>query len=127
MIESDEMGEHEPRSVTSANGKEDHVFQETYRETIGSKSTKSRGHGYLSNPNRNQHLLQERLFQERLERLEERECEFQQKVKEQLEKQEAEKEAEKEQLKASIRQELLQELQTMIAQPNHHTVFEYMR
>nr|TKW38724.1 hypothetical protein SEVIR_1G134600v2 [Setaria viridis] len=117
------MGEEEPRSITSASAKEDLVFQEMYKERTGAKSTKPRGQGYMSDPNRNQ-LLQERLFQERLEKFKEQEREFQQKVKEQLAKQEAKNEAEKEQLKASIRQKLMQEFQIMLAQ-NHRKPIVY--
>ena len=121
MTESDEVGDDEPRSYTSEAAKEDHIFQETYKETTGSKSNKTRGLGYLSRSNRSQ-MHQERLLQERLDRLEERERELQDRVTAQLVKQEAEKKAEMEQIKASIRQELMKEFQSMMAQNQPRTL-----
>lgn len=106
MRDSENLGDGEPRSITSTTAKEDHVFQAMYKETTGAKSSKVRGHGYLSNPNKNQ-LLQER-FEEQ-----EREV---QRLKEQLAKEAADKQAEMEEFKATIRQELMQEFQTLIAQ-----------
>ena len=60
LAESDELGEEESRSATIASAKEALLFQEAYKETTGTKSTKVHGHGYLSNPSKNQ-LLQERI------------------------------------------------------------------
>ncbi|KAL6890181.1 hypothetical protein ACP4OV_008944 [Aristida adscensionis] len=95
MTQTNELGEVEPTNVTSVAAEEDHAFQETYRETIGAKSTKSRVHGYLSDQTTSKQL-QERLLRERLERLEQREREFEQRQKEELAKKEAEKEVDRE-------------------------------
>uniref|UniRef100_A0A0D9XZ19 Uncharacterized protein n=1 Tax=Leersia perrieri TaxID=77586 RepID=A0A0D9XZ19_9ORYZ len=121
LTKSDEVGYDEPRSYTSEAAKEDHLFHKTYKETTGCKSNNNHGHGYLSKSNRSQ-LHQERILQERLEKLKQRERELQKRVEEELAKKEAEKEAEMEQIKASIRQELMQEFQAMMAQNQQHTI-----
>lgn len=109
--DEDEGDQCSPTSRASRVAKEDQVFQEVYRQTTGVKYSRSRGHGYMSNPKRKQKLLEERMFQERLERLEQQERQMQ----EMMRKNEAEKEAEREQLKAAIREELMGEVQTMMA------------
>ena len=103
--------EEEPTSHTSHALKEDQVFQQTYKDTTGAKYTRPRGHGYMSNPKGKQKLLEDRMFQERLNRLEEQERQMQEK----MQKHEAEKAAEREQLKAALRQELMGEFQSMLA------------
>ncbi|TVU10813.1 hypothetical protein EJB05_44365 [Eragrostis curvula] len=105
MTESNELGEEESRSTIFTTVKEDLVFQEAYKETTGTKSTKLHGHGYSSNPSKNQ-LLQKKIEEQAREI---------QKLKEQLAKKAADKEAEKEQLKASIKAQLMEEFQTLIA------------
>lgn len=101
--ESNEEGTEESRHDTA---KEDQVLQETYKETTGAKSSKSRGHGYMNNPNKNQ-LLQQRFVEQEREIV---------RLKEHLAQQEAQKEAEKAQLAASIRASVMQEVQAMMAQ-----------
>ena len=103
MTESNELGQEESRHVTA---KENLVFQEAYMETTGAKSTKSRGHGYRSNPNKTQ-MLQRRVLEQERELL---------RLKEQLAKQAADKEAEKEQFISSIKESLMQEVKAMVAQ-----------
>lgn len=104
--ESNEEGTQESRHGIA---EEDLILQETYKETTGAKSTKSRGHGYMSNPNKNQ-LLEEKFLEQGRELV---------RLKEQLAQQAAQKEAEKEQLAASIRASVMQEVQAMMAQ-NHN-------
>ncbi|RLM75511.1 uncharacterized protein C2845_PM15G03540 [Panicum miliaceum] len=88
--------EEDPTSDTCGPAKDDQVFQQTYKETTGANYTRSRGHCYLSNPKGKQQILQERMIQERLERLKEQEPEL-------------------EQLKAALRQELMGEFETVMA------------
>ncbi|KAF8666437.1 hypothetical protein HU200_053547 [Digitaria exilis] len=103
MNETNEEGEQESRPDKA---KEDLVLQETYKETTGAKSNKSRGHGYMCNPTKNQLLHDRFLKQEReLERL-----------KEHIAEEAAKKEAEKEELAASIRASVMKEVQAMMAQ-----------
>lgn len=122
--ESDEVDQ-EGTSNTSSAAKEEQIFQETYKETTGAKGTKSRGVGYLANQKREK-VLQERMIQNRLQILEDRERE----LNEKLQRHEQDKEAEKEALKASIRQELMGEFQALMAQnqsavPNEVTFLTY--
>ena len=103
ITETNESGQEESTHDTS---KENLVFQEAYMETTGAKSTKSRGHGYMSNPNKTQ-MLQQRVLEQEHELL---------RLKEQLAKQLADKEAEKEQFISSIRESVMQEVKAMVAQ-----------
>ena len=113
-------------SDTSAAAKEEAIFQETYKETTGAKATKSRGVGYLANQKR-QKVLQEQMIQQRLQMLEQKERD----LNEKLARHDKEKEAEREALKASLRQELMGEFQLLIAQnrqalPNEVTLLKYI-
>jgi predicted house-cleaning noncanonical NTP pyrophosphatase (MazG superfamily) len=105
---SDGVGEEESGSNTAAPVKIDLVFQQTYKETTGSKSSKLCGHGYLSNPNKTK-LLQDKI--EEQGRVVDRLRAF-------IADDAANKEAEKEQLKAALRAELMEEFATMMAQNN---------
>ena len=81
LAQSDEEEQVFQSSHTSGPAKEDQVFQETYMETTGAKYSRSRGHGYLLNPKRKQAALEERIIQERKERLKEQERQLQEKMK----------------------------------------------
>ena len=48
MSESNEDAQEESTSITADPIAEDQALQETYLQTTGAKSTKSRGHGYMS-------------------------------------------------------------------------------
>ncbi|TVU02203.1 hypothetical protein EJB05_52299 [Eragrostis curvula] len=102
LEESDDSGEQESRCTSVPTAKEDLAFQEAYKETTGTKSTKSHGHGYLSNTTKNQ-LLKERIKEQ------EREVQI---LKEQLAKAAADKEADK----ASLKAEIMEEIKAMMAQ-----------
>lgn len=108
---SDGMGEEESESNTVAPAapvQADLVFQETYKETTGSKSSKLCGRGYLSNPNKRK-LLEDTI--EEQGRVVDR-------LRAHIAEAAANKEAEKEELKASLRAELRAEFATMMAQNN---------
>ncbi|TVU49668.1 hypothetical protein EJB05_00994, partial [Eragrostis curvula] len=102
LEESDDSGEQESRCTSVPTAKEDLVFQDAYKETTGTKSTKSHGKGYLSNPTKNQ-LLKERIKEQ------EREVQI---LKEQLAKAAADKEADK----ASLKAEIMEEMKAMMTQ-----------
>lgn len=53
MTDSGEAGDEGSRSVTFG-GQEDDVFQNTYKETTGTKSTQKRGHGYFEKQTKHQ-------------------------------------------------------------------------
>ncbi|TVU49818.1 hypothetical protein EJB05_01156, partial [Eragrostis curvula] len=103
---SDESGEQESRCSAVPTAKEDIAFQEAYKETTGTKSTKSHGHGYLANPTKNQ-LLKERIKEQ------EREVRI---LKEQLAKAAADKEADKASLKTEMKALIMEEMKAMLAQ-----------
>ncbi|TVU00598.1 hypothetical protein EJB05_53961, partial [Eragrostis curvula] len=102
----DESGEQESRCTSVPTAKEDLAFQEAYKETTGTKSTKSHGHGYLANPTKNQ-LLKERIKEQ------EREVQI---LKEQLAKAAADKEADKASLKAEMKALIMEEMKAMMTQ-----------
>ena len=58
MLESNEQ--EESTSAAADPFEEDQAFQETYLEATGAKSSKSRGHGYMST-HHNKQILQDRL------------------------------------------------------------------
>lgn len=93
--------EHSPTDI-------DLVFQQTYKETTGIKSSKLCGHGYLSNPNKTK-LLHDRI---------EEQGRMVDSLRAQIAQDAANKEAEKEQLKAALRAELMKEFATIMAQNN---------
>ncbi|TVU06672.1 hypothetical protein EJB05_49896 [Eragrostis curvula] len=106
LEDSDESGEQESRCTLVPTAKEDLAFQEAYKETTGTKSTKSHGHGYLTNPTKNQ-LLKERIKEQ------EREVQI---LKEQLAKAAADKEADKASLKAEMKALIMEEMKAMMTQ-----------
>jgi len=107
MSESNEQ--EESTSAAADPVEEDQAFQETYLEATGAKSSKSRGHGYMSTHS-NKRILQDRLEDQakeihRLQQL--------------MAQKDAEKEAEKQELVARLKQEVMQEVITMMAQNNN--------
>ena len=109
MSESNEDTEEESASITADPVAQDQAFQETYLETTGVKSNKSRGHGCMSTKS-NKRVLQDRL--------EDQEHEIH-RLKDMVVQKEFDKEAEKKQLVPKVKQELMQEWKTMMAENNN--------
>ena len=107
MSESNEQ--EKSTSVVADPIEEDQAFQETYLETIGAKSSKSCGHGYMSTRS-NKQILQDRLEDQAKEI---------RRLQQLMAQKDAEKEVEKQELAAKLKQELMQEVRTMMAKNNN--------
>uniref|UniRef100_A0A0E0F5C6 DUF7597 domain-containing protein n=1 Tax=Oryza meridionalis TaxID=40149 RepID=A0A0E0F5C6_9ORYZ len=100
MTDSDEAGDEGSRSVTFG-GQEDDVFQTTYKETTGTKSTQKHGHGYFGKPTKHQlHEIVEEQDREVQRLMDELERNTQN----------------QEELKASFRDELMKEIQKVMSE-----------
>lgn len=91
---------------------ENTVLQETYKETTGAKTKRSRGHGYMNNQNKAKFLH---------DRFKEQEREIQ-RLKQQVELQTLEKEEDRAQLAAQIRATVMKEVKAMFAQNSNQGI-----